>query len=121
MRLCVFLFWWYIHRHLRIPLAPLSLVHVRLTKPPEPNIHPELSILAQTLNTLSKLSVVEDDPQCSRTFDIRQYWMIQKTPCWIPVYFFLYIFKVFKQFSMVLQNGRVDRREGKVLPVLQNI
>lgn len=69
---CVFLFWW-IHRHLRIPLAPLSLVHVRLAKPPESNIHLELSILAQTSNTLSKLSIAEDDPQCSRTQSVLPY------------------------------------------------
>lgn len=71
--MCVFLFWWWIHRHLRIPLAPLSLVHVRLAKPPESNIHLELSILAQTSNTLSKLSIAEDDPQCSRTQSVLPY------------------------------------------------
>lgn len=73
MCLCVFLFWWWIHRHLRIPLAPLSLVHVGLAKPPESNIHLELSILAQTSNTLSKRSIAEDDPQCSRTPSVLPY------------------------------------------------
>lgn len=109
--LCVFLFWWCIHRHLRIPLTPLSLVHVRLAKPPEPNIHPERSILAQSHNTLSKLSVVEDDPQCSRTFGISQRCVIQITPCWVSA-FFLCIWRS----EGLLQNKSFDAREEKESP-----
>lgn len=119
--LCVFLFWWCIHRHLRIPLTPLSLVHVRLAKPPEPNIHPERSILAQSHNTLSKLSVVEDDPQCSRTFGISQRCVIQITPCWVSA-FFLCIWRS-SNTSACSYRIRVlmQEKRKKVLPLLQQL
>lgn len=110
--MCVFLFWCWIHRHSRIPVAPLSLVHVRLAKPPGPNIHLELSILAQTL---SKLSIAEDDPQCSRTVGMSQWCLIQITPCWIlALWHFLHIWRSSNNLACCYRMGNWCRYERKV-------